>query len=121
MLPGLVLSTNFAGFTLRALRCGRIIERIGYIRAYEAAAATVGMPLPIGSLAPGSAARHRRVRGDDERVHGCGTLTTTIGTGEQPRLATKGNTRRARSAALFVRQILPSSRNRLKAAQRLSM
>jgi len=30
--------------------------------------------------------------GDDERVHGYGTLTTTIGTGEQPRLATKGNT-----------------------------
>jgi hypothetical protein len=41
MLPGLVLSTYFAGFTLRALRCGQIIERIGHIRACE-----------IGSLAP---------------------------------------------------------------------
>ena len=30
--PGLVLSAYFAGFTLGALRCGRIIERVGHIR-----------------------------------------------------------------------------------------
>jgi len=52
---GLVLSSYFGGFTLGALRCGRIIERIGHIRAYAAfagmvAAATSLMPLMVGSL-----------------------------------------------------------------------
>ncbi len=55
-VPGLVLSSYFAGFTLGALRCGRIIERIGHIRAYAAfaglvAAATCAMPLLVDSLA----------------------------------------------------------------------
>jgi MFS family permease len=55
-VPGLVLSAYFAGFTLGALRCSRIIERIGHIRAYAAfaglvAAAVALMPLLIGSLA----------------------------------------------------------------------
>ena len=55
-VPGLVLSAYFAGFTLGALRCSRIIERIGHIRAYAAfaglvAAAVAMMPLLIGSLA----------------------------------------------------------------------
>jgi MFS family permease len=54
--PGLVLSAYFAGFTLGAMRCGRIIERIGHIRAYAAfsglvAAATAVMPLFVESLA----------------------------------------------------------------------
>lgn len=54
--PGLVLSSYFAGFTLGALRCGRIIERVGHIRAYAAfaglvAAATCAMPLLVESLA----------------------------------------------------------------------
>jgi len=54
--PGLVLSAYFAGFTLGALRCGKIIERIGHIRAFAAfagsvAAATVVMPLVVGSQA----------------------------------------------------------------------
>jgi MFS family permease len=49
-LAGLVLSSYFAGFTLGALRCGQIIERVGHIRAYAAfagvvAAATAAMPL----------------------------------------------------------------------------
>jgi MFS family permease len=52
---GLVLSSYFAGFTLGALRCGRIIERVGHIRAYAAfaglvVAATGTMPLLVGSL-----------------------------------------------------------------------
>ena len=52
-LTGLVLSSYFAGFTLGALRCGQIIERIGHIRAYAAfaalvVAATAAMPLKIG-------------------------------------------------------------------------
>lgn len=52
-MTGLVLSSYFAGFTLGALRCGRMIERIGHIRAYAAfaglvAAATSVMPLLIG-------------------------------------------------------------------------
>jgi len=53
---GLVLSAYFAGFTLGGLRSGKIIERIGHIRAYAAfaglvAAATAVMPLRVGSLA----------------------------------------------------------------------
>jgi len=54
-LAGLVLSSYFAGFTLAAMRCGRIIERVGHIRAYAAfaglvVAATAAMPLLIGAL-----------------------------------------------------------------------
>jgi len=53
---GIVLSAYFVGFTLGASRGGRIIERIGHIRAYAAfaglvAAATVVMPLMIGAPA----------------------------------------------------------------------
>jgi MFS family permease len=49
-ISGLVLSSYFAGFTLGALRCERIIERVGHIRAYAAfagmvVAATAAMPL----------------------------------------------------------------------------
>ena len=55
-VPGLVLSAYFAGFTLGAFRCSKIIERIGHIRAYAAfaglvAAAVAIMPLLVGSLA----------------------------------------------------------------------
>ena len=55
-MAGLVLSSYFAGFTLAALRCGRIIERIGHIRSYAAfaglvAAATAAMALMSGPLA----------------------------------------------------------------------
>jgi MFS family permease len=54
-LAGLVLSSYFAGFTVGALRCGRIIERVGHIRAYAAfgglvAAATAAMPLLVKPL-----------------------------------------------------------------------
>jgi MFS family permease len=54
-LTGLVLSSFFAGSTLGALRGGRIIERIGHIRAYAAfaglvVAATAAMPIFIGSF-----------------------------------------------------------------------
>jgi MFS family permease len=54
-LAGLVLSSYFAGFTLGAVRCGPIIERIGHIRAYAAfaglvVAATAAMPLLLGAL-----------------------------------------------------------------------
>ena len=56
-VPGLVLSAYFAGFTLGALRCSRIIERIGHIRAYAAfaglvAAAVAMMPL-LSDRSPG--------------------------------------------------------------------
>ena len=55
-VPGLVLSAYFAGFTVGAFRCGKLIERIGHIRAFAAfsgvvAVATVVMPLLVGSLA----------------------------------------------------------------------
>jgi MFS family permease len=54
-MAGMVLSSYFAGFTLGAMRCGRIIERIGHIRAYAAfaglvVAATAAMPLLVDSL-----------------------------------------------------------------------
>src|ERR1700751_5391022 len=54
--PGLVLSAYFAGFTLGALGSGKLIERVGHIRAFAAfagmvAAATAVMPLLVGSLA----------------------------------------------------------------------
>jgi MFS family permease len=54
-LTGLVLSSYFAGFTLGAARCGRIIGRVGHIRAYAAfaglvAAATSGMPLLVSPV-----------------------------------------------------------------------
>jgi MFS family permease len=53
---GIVLSSYFAGFTLAAVRCGRIIERVGHIRAYAAfaglvAAATAAMPLWVDPVA----------------------------------------------------------------------
>jgi MFS family permease len=55
-LAGVVLSSYFAGFTLAAVRSGRIIERVGHIRAYAAfaglvAAATAVMPLRVGPIA----------------------------------------------------------------------
>ena len=48
-MAGLVLSSYFAGFTFAAMRCGRIIGRVGHIRAYAAfaglvVAATAAMP-----------------------------------------------------------------------------
>ena len=54
-MSGLVLSSFFAGFTLGAMRCAQIIERIGHIRAYAAfaglvVAATAAMPLKTGPL-----------------------------------------------------------------------
>ncbi|MBV8474487.1 MAG: MFS transporter [Hyphomicrobiales bacterium] len=54
-MSGLVLGSYFAGFTLGALRCERIIERVGHIRAYAAfagmvVAATEAMPLLVGPL-----------------------------------------------------------------------
>lgn len=55
-LSGLVLSSYFAGFTVGALRCERIIGRVGHIRAYAAfagmvVAATSMMPLSQQPLA----------------------------------------------------------------------
>lgn len=54
-LAGLVLSSYFAGFTAGAFFCGRIIERVGHIRAYAAfagmvVAATASMPLMVDPL-----------------------------------------------------------------------
>jgi MFS family permease len=54
-MAGLVLSAYFAGFTLAAVRCERIIDRIGHIRAYAAfaglvVAATAAMPLLLGPI-----------------------------------------------------------------------
>lgn len=54
-VAGIVLSSYFAGFTLGAVYCGRIIERFGHIRSYAAfaglvVAATAVMPLMIAPL-----------------------------------------------------------------------
>jgi len=48
-LSGLVLSSYFAGFTVGALRCERIIGRVGHIRAY---AAFAGMVVAATSIMP---------------------------------------------------------------------
>jgi MFS family permease len=52
---GLVLSAYFAGFTLGAILCGRVIENVGHIRTYAACAgaavaATLAMPFFISPL-----------------------------------------------------------------------
>jgi MFS family permease len=54
-LGGLVLSSYFAGFTVGAIFCGRLIVRFGHIRAYAAfagmvVAATAMLPLLVGAL-----------------------------------------------------------------------
>jgi MFS family permease len=54
-LAGLILSGYFAGFTWGALRCARMIERFGHIRAYttfagSAVAATAAMPILTGPV-----------------------------------------------------------------------
>lgn len=51
---GLILSAYFAGFTLGALRCKRIIDRIGHIRAYAAFAGVVAASTVVMPLIPGS-------------------------------------------------------------------
>src|SRR5215472_12788007 len=55
-MSALVLSGYFAGYTVGAVYCARIIERVGHIRAYAAFAglaimATALMPLAINALA----------------------------------------------------------------------
>lgn len=54
-LAGIVLSAYFAGFTLGAVFCGRIIDRLGHIRSYAAfagivVAATAAMTLLTAPL-----------------------------------------------------------------------
>jgi MFS family permease len=54
-MSALVLSAYFAGYTIGAVYCSRIIERVGHIRAYAALAslavmATAVMPLAINGL-----------------------------------------------------------------------
>jgi MFS family permease len=54
-LGGLVLSAYFAGYTVGAVRCGRIIERIGHIRAFAAfagitASAAAAMPVAVSAV-----------------------------------------------------------------------
>lgn len=55
-LTGIVLSAYFVGFTVGAVGCGQVIQRIGHIRAYTAFAgmvviATAAMPLFVSPLA----------------------------------------------------------------------
>ena len=57
----------------------------------------------------------------DERIHDGGPVGAAIRAGEQPCFPSKGQAAQARSAALFVRQILPSPVKRAKPSQRLSM
>ena len=54
-MAGLVLSSYFVGFTVGAVFCGRIIDRIGHIRVHAAfadlvVAATTATPLLVGPL-----------------------------------------------------------------------
>ncbi|PZU92887.1 MAG: MFS transporter [Chelatococcus sp.] len=53
---GFVLSSYFIGFTIGAVACGRVIQRVGHIRAYTAFAGavvigTAAMPLLISPIA----------------------------------------------------------------------
>jgi hypothetical protein len=58
----------------------------------------------------------------DQGIDRGGALAATVGAGKQPSFAPEGNAaHRARSAALLVRQMRPSSRNRVKVGQRFSM
>lgn len=55
-LGGLILSAYFAGYAAGAMRCGRIIERTGHIRAFAAfagltASATAVMPVAVSAIA----------------------------------------------------------------------
>jgi len=50
VLTGLVLSAYFAGFTVGAIGCGGVIQRIGHIRAYAAFAGTVVVATAVMSL-----------------------------------------------------------------------
>ncbi|MEX1348607.1 MAG: MFS transporter [Desulfobacterales bacterium] len=54
-LGGLVLSFYYAGYTVGAVRCGRIIERIGHIRAFAVfagltASAVAAMPVAVSEI-----------------------------------------------------------------------
>ncbi|HBH62751.1 MAG TPA: MFS transporter, partial [Nitrospiraceae bacterium] len=54
-LGGLILSSYYAGYTVGAVRCGQIIERIGHIRAFAAfagllASATAIMPVAVSAI-----------------------------------------------------------------------
>lgn len=54
LLPGLILSAYFAGFTLGALRCRKMIDNIGHIRAYAGFAGLVAASTAFMSLIPNS-------------------------------------------------------------------
>jgi len=54
-LEGMILSAYYAGYTVGAVRCGRIIERIGHIRAFAAfagliASAVTAMPMAVSAI-----------------------------------------------------------------------
>ena len=54
-LGGLILSSYYAGYTVGAVRCGRIIERIGHIRAFAVfasltASAVAAMPVAVSAI-----------------------------------------------------------------------
>ena len=54
-LGGLILSFYYAGYTVGAVRCGRIIERIGHIRAFAVfagltASAVAAMPAAVSAI-----------------------------------------------------------------------
>jgi MFS family permease len=54
-LGGLILSSYYAGYTVGAVRCGRIIERIGHIRAFAVfagltASAVAAMPAAVSAI-----------------------------------------------------------------------
>ena len=49
-LTGIVLSAYFVGFTIGAVRCGQVIQRIGHIRAYAAFAGLVVIGVAVMPL-----------------------------------------------------------------------
>jgi hypothetical protein len=57
----------------------------------------------------------------DQRVHESGALAAAIGAREQPGLAAECDPAQGALRGVVVRQIRPSSRKRVKGAQRFSM
>ena len=57
----------------------------------------------------------------DQRRDRRSPIGTALRAGEQPGATAESKASQARSAALFIRQIRPSSRKRMKAGQRRSM
>ena len=107
-------------------RLRRLDQRCGWRSANSMAAVRRALDGMLGDARenvgePGLRIDVVHLGGDDQAVHHRGTLAAAIRAAEQPRLRPKAMPRTPRSAALFDRQMRPSSRKWVNALQRLSM